>query len=150
MIDVDLSELYGVTTKRLNEQVKRNPKRFPGDFMFQHTEVEKEEVVANCDHLIKLKFSHTLPYAFTEHGVAMLSSVLNSELAVQMSIFIVRAFIKMRESLETNKDLAIKIGEIEIRQIHDHAMLQNVHSIVKQMIEFPLKPKGKVGFETTK
>ena len=68
MIDADLAALYGVTTKRLNEQVKRNADRFPGDFMFKLTPVEKAEVVANCDHLAKLKFSKALPYAFTEHG----------------------------------------------------------------------------------
>ena len=73
MLDVDLAALYGVTTKRLNEQVKRNRERFPNDFMFQLTEEEKAEVVANCDHLKRLKFSPTLPYAFTEHGAIMLA-----------------------------------------------------------------------------
>lgn len=149
MIDTDLSELYGVTTKALNQAIKRNLERFPEDFMFKLTEGEKEEVVTICDHLIKLKFSPHLPYAFTEHGVAMLSAVLNSERAIQMSIFVVRAFIKMRESLEANKDLAFKIGEIEINQIHDHAMLKNVHSVVKHLLYPPLKSKGKAGFDTT-
>jgi len=79
MIDRDLAQLYGVSTKRLNEQVKRNIERFPINFMFQLSEQEKSDVVANCDHLKELKFSHQLPYAFTEHGVAMLASVLNSD-----------------------------------------------------------------------
>ena len=79
MLDADLAELYGVTTKRLNEQVKRNIQRFPIDFMFQLTEAEKNDVVAICDHLKKLKFSPYQPYAFTEHGAVMLASVLNSE-----------------------------------------------------------------------
>ena len=83
MLDADLAALYGVTTKRLNEQVKRNRERFPNDFMFQLTEEEKAEVVANCDHLKRLKFSPALPYAFTEHDAIMLASVLNSPLAVQ-------------------------------------------------------------------
>ena len=82
MLDADLAALYGVTTKRLNEQVKRNRDRFPYDFMFQLTQEEKGEVVANCDHLKKLKFSPSLPYAFTEHGVVMLASILNSIVAV--------------------------------------------------------------------
>ena len=82
MLDADLATLYCVTTKRLNEQVKRNRDRFPDDFMFQLTEEEKEKVVANCDHLKKLKFSPSLPYAFTEHGVVMLASILNSIVAV--------------------------------------------------------------------
>ena len=86
MIDRDLAELYGVETKRLNEQVKRNIDRFPLEFMFQLTNKEKEEVVANCDHLNSLKFSKTNPYAFTEHGAVMLASVLNSEQAVQTSL----------------------------------------------------------------
>jgi len=79
MIDSDMAELYGVSTKRLNEAVKRNLKRFPIDFMFQLTITEKEELVANCDHLKKLKFSPYLPFVFTEHGAVMLASVLNSE-----------------------------------------------------------------------
>ncbi len=79
MIDHDLAELFGVSTKRLKEQVRRNIKRFPDDFMFQLTEEEKQEVVAICDHLAKLRYSPYLPYAFTEHGAVMLASVLNSE-----------------------------------------------------------------------
>ena len=84
MIDSDLVELYGVSTKRLNEQVKRNIKRFPKDFMFQLSEAEKEEVVANCDHLSKLKFSPYLPYVFTEYGTVMLAGILNSERAIRL------------------------------------------------------------------
>ena len=87
MIDIDLANLYGVPTKRLNEQVKRNIERFPSEFMFQLTEREKEEVVANCDHLKNLRFSHQLPYAFTEHGVVMAASILNSQEAVEISIY---------------------------------------------------------------
>jgi hypothetical protein len=82
MAGIDLAKLYGVTTKRLNEQVKRNIKRFPEDFMFRLTAKEKQEVVANCDHLKSLRFSPTLPYVFTEHGAVMLASVLNSDQAI--------------------------------------------------------------------
>jgi hypothetical protein len=99
ILDSDLATLYGVATKRLNEQVKRNAGRFPSDFMFQLTRDERDEVVANCDHLGKLKYSPTLPYAFTEHGAIMVASVLNSEQAVQASIFVVRAFVKLRQML---------------------------------------------------
>ena len=94
MIDADLAELYGVTTRRLNEQVKRNIKRFPPDFVFRLSSDEKAEVVAICDHLAGLKFSKTLPYAFTEHGAIMAANVLNSARAVEMSVFVVRAFVK--------------------------------------------------------
>ncbi len=86
MLDSDLAEIYGVTTKRLNEQVKRNKERFPEDFMFQLTTKEKAEVVANCDHLQTLKYSPNMPYAFTEHGAIMLASVLNSAVAVRASL----------------------------------------------------------------
>ena len=97
MVDADPALLYGVTTRRLNEQVKRNAARFPGDFMFQLDAHEKTEVVANCDHLAKLKFSEVLPYAFTEHGAIQVANVLAMPQAVEMGIFVVRAFVRMRE-----------------------------------------------------
>lgn len=87
MLDADLAELYGVTTKRLNEQVKHNRERFPEDFMFQLTAEEKAEVVANCDHLSRLKYSAALPNAFTEHGAIMVATILNTERAVEVSVF---------------------------------------------------------------
>ncbi len=96
MIDRDLAELYGVETKRINEQVKRNLERFPEDFMFALTKTEKAELVANCDRLDILKHSSVMPYAFTEQGVAMLSSVLRSQTAVEVNIQIMRAFVAMR------------------------------------------------------
>ena len=107
MIDRDLAELYGVTTKQLNQQVKRNAKRFPEDFMFQLTGDEKDEVVTNCDHLRTLKFSPVLPFAFTEQGAVMLASVLNSERAIEMNIQIVRVFTKIREMLLAHKDILL-------------------------------------------
>ena len=113
MIDSDLAELFGVRTKRLNEQVKRNINRFPKDFMFQLTTKEKQELVANCDHLEKLKHSGTNPYAFTEHGTIMLANVLNTPTAVETSVLIVRAFVKLRELLSTHKDLERKIIDLE-------------------------------------
>ena len=113
MIDSDLAELFGVKTFRLNEQVKRNIHRFPKDFMFQLTSDEKQEVIANCDHLEKLKFSRTNPYAFTEHGTIMLANVLNTQTAVETSVLIVRAFVKLRELLSTNKVLERKILDLE-------------------------------------
>lgn len=90
LIDADLASLYGVTTKRLNQQVNRNKKRFPPDFVFQLTRAERDEVVANRDHLARLKYSPTMPYAFTEHGALMAASVLNTALAVQVSLYVVR------------------------------------------------------------
>ena len=113
MIDSDLAEIFGVKTYRLNEQVKRNRDRFPDDFMFQLTAEEKQEVIANCDHLEKIKFSRTNPYAFTEHGTIMLVNVLNTPSAVQTSVLIVRAFVKLRELLSTHKELERKILDLE-------------------------------------
>lgn len=113
MLDSDLAEIYGVKTSRLNEQVKRNKDRFPDDFMFQLTSREKQEVIANCYHLEKLKFSRTNPYAFTEHGTIMLANVLNTPTAIETSVLIVRAFVKLREILSTHKELEKKILELE-------------------------------------
>lgn len=115
MIDHDLAGLYGVTTKALNQAVKRNIKRFPSDFMFQLTKEEKKEVVTNCDHLKHLRFSHNLPYVFTDLGVAMLSSVLNSERAIQANILIMRTFSKIKEALMSHKDIEKKLNTMEKR-----------------------------------
>ncbi len=115
MLDADLAELYGVQTKVLNQAVKRNIERFPSDFTFQLTAIEKIEVVTNCDHLAKLKYSSTLPYAFTEHGALMLGNVLKSDRAVEVSLMVVRAFVQLRQMLASNvelwiKQLAIRLG----------------------------------------
>ena len=110
ILDVDLAKLYDVSTKRLNEQVKRNGRRFPRDFMFQLTLDEKLQVVANCDHLKRLKFSPNLPYAFNEHGAIMAANVLNSERAAQAAVQVVRAFVKLRQMLHAAVGGCIRIG----------------------------------------
>lgn len=98
MIDADLAELYGVPTKALNQAVKRNSERFPVDFMYQLTTEEKAEVVTNCDHLARLKFSRSLPFTFTEHGAIQAANVLGSPQAVEMGIYVVRAFVRLRKN----------------------------------------------------
>jgi len=113
MIDRDLAELYGVLTKVLNQAVKRNIKRFPDEFMFQLNNNEKNELVTNCDRFKKLAHSSSNPYAFTEHGVDMLSSVLNSEKAIAINIQIIKAFVKLREIALTHKELAGRLDELE-------------------------------------
>lgn len=113
MIDADLAELYGVPTKRLNEQVKRNRERFPQDFMFTLTAQEKAEVVAHCDHLGKLKFSKTLPFVFTEHGAIQAANVLASPQAIEIGLYVVRAFVRLREVILSNKDLAQRLDALE-------------------------------------
>ena len=113
MVDTDLAALYGVPTRRLKEQVKRNLSRFPEDFMFELTKQEKDELVANCDRLANLKHSTVSPTVFTEQGVAMLSSVLRSEKAVQINIEIMRAFARYRGLLRDNEDLRKEIKVLD-------------------------------------
>jgi phage regulator Rha-like protein len=148
MLDADLAGLYGVSTKRLNEQVKRNRDRFPEDFMFQLATNEKAEVVANCDHLAKLKFSPVLPNAFTEHGAIMVASVLNTQRAIQVSVFVVRAFVKLREMLSTHKELAHKLATLERKlQNHDESIRSLVAAIRQLMTPpEPETPKKRIGF----
>lgn len=113
MIDRDLAELYGVKTYRLNEAVKRNIKRFPDDFMFKLNENELKELIANCDRFKTLKHSSNPPHAFTEHGVAMLASVLNSEKAILINVEIVRAFIRLRQLAIESQEIAKRINQLE-------------------------------------
>lgn len=105
MVDADLAELYGVPTKRLNEQVKRNRERFSSDFLFQLTPEEEAEVVANCDHLGKLKFPKLLPFAFTEHGAIQAGNVLAFTQAVEIGICVLRAFVQLRQASEVHAGL---------------------------------------------
>ena len=146
MIDADLAALYGVTTKRLNEQVKRNRKRFPEDFMFQLNKKEKSEVVANCDHLKNLKYSPNLPHAFTEYGAIMLATVLSSPTAIEVSIQVVRAFVKLREMISTHKKLAQKLNELE-RKIEKHDKhIYSIFEAIRQLMSPPEKKQKKIGF----
>jgi hypothetical protein len=134
MIDRDLAQLYGVTTKRLNEQVKRNASRFPADFMFRLTRVERTELVAKCDRFEKLKHSSVMPYAYTEHGAVMLASMLNSPIAVHASIQVVRAFVRMRHLLAHDKELARRVEQLEKKvDLHDtdiRLILQDIRKLL--------------------
>lgn len=115
MIDTDLADLYGIPTKALNQAVKRNTERFPADFMFQLTADEKQQVVTNCDHLSKLKFSRSNPYVFTEHGAIQAANVLNSPEAIAMGVYVVRAFVRLREVILSNNELTQRLDELEQR-----------------------------------
>jgi len=143
MIDADLAMLYGVETKRLKEQVKRNPGRFPSDFMFELTAKEKGEVVANCDHLRKLKYSSYLPLVFSEHGVLMLANVLNNPRAVEMSVQIVRTFVRLRALLASHKALAHQIEEMEKKY---DSQFRVVFDTLRRLLEPPEKAKRPIGF----
>ncbi len=147
LLDADLAEIYGVPTKRLNEQVKRNVGRFPEDFLFQLTAAEKEQVVANCDHLARLKFAKSLPWAFTEHGAIMAATVLSSSEAVTMSIFVVRAFIQMREQLVANTAILKRLAEIDKTLLEHNQSLSVIwHKLQPLLQPLPDPPKRRIGF----
>lgn len=146
MVDRDLAELYGVTTKRLNEQVKRNTTRFPEDFMFQLTLEEKNELVANCDRFEMLKHATVTPYAFTEHGAVMLACVLNSKRAIEANIRIIRIFTAMREITLHNNELLLKLVKLEQKvDTHDES-INLLFEAIKKMIETPPKQRNRIGF----
>lgn len=151
IIDADLARLYGTSTKRLKEQLKRNSERFPEDFVFELTAEERTEVVANCDHLGNLKYSRVLPRAFTEHGAVMAANVLNSQIAIETSIMIVRAFIRAREILAEHLELKRRLDRLEqrvARGFHDNEQeLQAIRFVIQQLMKPPEpKPKKPLGF----
>ncbi|MFA6492773.1 MAG: ORF6N domain-containing protein [Patescibacteria group bacterium] len=143
MLAIDLAILYGVPTYRLNEQVKRNIKRFPEDFMFRLTKEETISLRSQNAILTEKKFDVYRPYAFTEQGVAMLSSVLNSDRAIQVNIQIIRTFIKLRELLATHKDLIKKIEEME--KGYDR-QFRIVFQIIRGLSDPPKESNKKIGF----
>lgn len=144
ILDRDIAECYGVQTFRLNEQVKRNIKRFPEKFRFQLTAEETQEVIANCDRLLSLKFSPTRPYAFTEQGVAMLSSVLHSEEAIEISIKIVDGFVAMRRFLAANAPIFQRLEHIEYKLLeNDHKFDQ----VFAKLEEKTLEPQQGIFFD---
>src|SRR3990172_1570878 len=151
MIDADLAALYDVPTKRLNEQVKRNRGRFPADFVFPLSRAERGEVVANCDHLQRLKFSPTMPFAFTEHGALMVASVLNTPHAVEVSLYVVRAFVELREALASHKELGKRLEELESRlkrklATHDQAIAGILEAIRQLMAPDEPAKRPRIGF----
>lgn len=148
MVDADLASLYGVTTKALNQAVKRNGYRFPPDFMFQLTKEEKDEVVTICDHLKKLIYSNKMPLVFTEYGALMLANILKSQRAVAASIFVVRAFAKLRELANVHKDLELRIDELERRY---DGQFQSVFAALRQLMCPPENnSEKKIGFGRVK
>jgi hypothetical protein len=147
MLDRDLAYLYGVSTKVLNQAVKRNVQRFPGDFMFQLTELERDELVTNCDRFGSLKYSSALPYAFTEQGVAMLSSVLKSERAIQVNIQIMRVFTRLRQMLATHMELAQKLEEHEQRLVQHDGEIATIFEAMRQLMAPPDAHRKNIGFK---
>jgi ORF6N domain len=162
LLDFDLAALYGVETRVLNQAVRRNAARFPADFMFQLSSEETETLsevvtrsvpgrnVSNSSQVVmrsgKYRGKRYRPYAFTEQGVAMLSSVLNSDRAVKMNIAIMRAFVKLRRALETNRELAQKFAELERRVDKHDAEIAAILEAIRQLMEPPEKPRREIGF----
>lgn len=148
MIDADLAELYGVPTKRLNEAVRRNATRFPADFMFQLTVEESESLRSQIATLEpgRGRYRKYLPYAFTEQGVSMLSSVLNSERAVQVNISIMRAFVVLRRAAASHVALSRRLDELERKHgVHDEK-LKIVFKAIRELMDPPRKTRRKIGF----
>lgn len=162
LLDFDLAALYGVETRALNQAVRRNADRFPADFMFQLSSEETETLsqlvtpsvaghdVSNSSQIVmssgKYRGKRYRPYAFTEQGVAMLSSVLNSESAVKMNIAIMRAFVQLRRALETNRELARKFSELERRIGKHDAEIDAILEAIRQLMAPPEKPRREIGF----
>jgi hypothetical protein len=165
MLDYDLATLYGVEARVLNQAVKRNASRFPVDFMFQISAEEMEKVsqvvtppaqertekkVTNSSQFVtssrKYRGKRYRPYAFTEQGVAMLSSVLNSERAVKVNIAIMRAFVRLREVLQTNRELARKFDELEKRVGKHDEKIDAILEAIRQLMAPPTKPRREIGF----
>jgi phage regulator Rha-like protein len=148
ILDSDLAELYGVTVKRLNQQVNRNKERFPADFMFQLTSAEEKALRLQIATSKKGRGGRRYPpYAFTEHGAIMAATVLNSKQAVEMSVFVVRAFVRMREMLAKNRQLAAKINELDRRlETHDTA-IQDIIEAIRELMAPERPSKRGIGFQ---
>lgn len=146
MVDRDLAELYEIETKHLNRQVRRNKHRFPKEFMFTLTVKEKNELVTKCHRFQSMKYSSSLPSVFTEHGVAMLATVLNSEIAVKMSIEIIKTFIKLRKIISTHKQVAKKLKQLEGKIDKHDEDIRSLFEAIRQLTTNGQKPKKKIGF----
>ena len=149
LIDADLAVIYGVETRALNQVVKRNAERFLEDFIFQLNRDEKLEVITGCDHLAHLKFAKALPWAFTEHGAIMASMVLNSPRAMQMSVYVVRAFMRMREQLVANAAILKRLAEIDKALLEHDQGLRTIWSKLQPLLAPPPDPPcRRIGFQS--
>ena len=148
MIDRDIARLYGVKPIVLRQHVKRNKERFPEDFMFKLTKVEAEAMVSQNVIPSKRALGGYLPYAFTEQGIAMLSGILRSKKAVQVNIAIMRAFVKLRQILSTNKELAHKLAQLEHRIEKHDTEIHAIFEAIRQLMTPPEKSKRSIGFHS--
>ena len=148
IIDENLAAFYGVTTKRLNEQVKRNPGRFPPDFVFQLTGGESRVLRSQIATIKTGRGRHRKynPYAFTEHGALMAASVLSSRKAIEMSVFVVRAFVRLRAVLTTHRELAVKLNELERKLSRHGQQIVVLFEAIREIVAPPAKPRRRIGF----
>ena len=160
LIDADLAAIYGVETRTLNQAVKRNAERFPEDFIFALNAAEKLKVITNCNHLARLKFAKSMPFAFTEHGAIMrgpragsprgvlvAATVLNSKQAVTMSVYVVRAFIQMREQLAANSEILRRLAEIDKTLLQHNAGLRDIYQKLRPLLQPATDPpRRRIGF----
>lgn len=147
MIDADLADMYSASTKALNQAVKRNAHRFPADFAFRLTAREKREVVTNCDHLSRLRFSPVRPWAFTEYGAIMAANLLNSRRAVDANVTVVRAFIRLRQVFAAQQELSAKIRELERKVGRHGAAMRALMIAFRRSMESPrASRRERIGF----
>jgi hypothetical protein len=146
MVDTDLAEVYGVPTKRLNEQVKRNAERFPEDFAFRLRPEEKMELVAKCDRFSRLKHSTAFPLVFTEHGAIMAANVLNSQRAIEASVYVVRAFVKMREAMSSDRELARRLDVLERKYASHDVRIRGIFDAIRSLMEPPKTTRRRIGY----
>jgi hypothetical protein len=146
MLDRDLAELYGMETRLLKRAVRRNQKRFPHDFMFILNQEEVRGLVSQIGIPSSSNFGGAEPFAFTEHGILMLSSVLNSQKAIDVNIMIMRAFVKLRQILSSHKELASKFAELERKYEGHDIEIKQIFEAIRQLMSPPVKKKNKIGF----
>lgn len=146
MVDTDLAEVYGVPTRALNQAIKRNAERFPEDFAFRLTAEEKTELVTSCDRFARLKHSAVFPLVFTEHGAIMAASVLNSPRAIEASVYVVRAFVKMREATSSDRELARRLDSLERKYAVHDVQIKGIFDAIRALMEPPAKPRRRIGY----
>ena len=146
IVDADLADLYGVTTKRLNQQVRRNRDRFPADFVFELTPGERKEVVAKCDHLSRLRFSPAASLAYTEHGALMASAVLSTRRAVEVSVYVVRAFVQLREAIVAYRESGRRLDVLEHKVGAQDGVIVGIVRALRELTQPPPQKHRRIGF----
>jgi hypothetical protein len=147
----DLARIYGVETRILNQAVKRNHEKFPSDFMFQMTRIEAKTLIHSRSQTVILKQGQNikyLPYVFTEYGAIMAANVLNSPHAINMSVFVIRAFVRLRQTIITQKELAAKLSELERKVLSHDGHIKSLFDAIRQLMEPPATKSRRIGFKT--